>query len=195
MEILLTKSEGIFKYIKIAESSLGLNYSGTIIYFCSSKDDLLWGKACDLSPSLPERKKRFFHFFKKKDHVEKLDEEVVPDKSDEIILSALESVFSKIKMLACSQLEGKSNCYMECMVEGCRIVIIYIHVILKNKDDDVTAKFYIPLKMFVKDADSFDYYNGSSFVYFLKANDDIAEIKKNLERISRTDFFSSKNIF
>jgi hypothetical protein len=195
MEILLTESEGAFKYIKITESYLGLIYSGTIIYFCPSGNLSLREKAHDLSSSLPAKKNFFSRFFKARDHAEKLHEEVVPDKSDEIILNAVGSVYSKIKLLICLQPEGKSNHDMECMVEGCKVATIYIYVSSKNRNDDVTDEFYIPLKMFVKDSDSFDHYNNSSFVYLLKANDDITEIKKNLERISRTNFFSNKDVF
>jgi|WetSurMetagenome_2_1015567.scaffolds.fasta_scaffold197517_1 hypothetical protein len=192
MEILLTKSEGVFKYIEIAERSFGLMYSGTIIYFRPFKDFSLLEKTYDASSSLPRRTKSLYHFFKTRYH-EKSDEKVVSDKNDEIILSALGSVFSKIKMLACSQSEGKFNYYMERMVEGCKVATIYIHVV--SKDGYAMDDFHIPLKMFAKDADSFDHYDASSFVYLLKADDNLAEITKNLQRISQTDFFSSENIF
>lgn len=188
MEKLLTKQEGVFKYIKITESYLGLTYSGTIIYFRLSKDILISEKENCSLPSLPKANGLFRHFFKKRNNA-KQQQIVIPNKDDEIILDALASVYSKLRLETCLQIEGQPNRDIEKMVEGCKIAAIDIQVISKNKDE-VTNEFHIPLKMFVKDAESFEYYNNSSYVYTSDAIENITEIKKNLERISHTDFFN-----
>lgn len=188
MEKLLTKQEGVFKYIKITESYLGLTYSGTIIYFRPSKDILISEKANYLLPSLPKANGLFRRFFKKRKDA-KQQKIVIPNKDDEIILNALASVYSKLRLETALQMEGQPNRDIEKMVEGCKIAAIDIQIISRNKDK-VTNEFHISLKMFVNDVDSFEYYNNSSYVYTSEAIENITEIKKNLERISHTDFFN-----
>lgn len=191
MEILLTKSEGIFKYVKITESYLGLIYSGTIIYFCPSKGSSQWKKAYDSLCFLSKPKGIFNRFLGKRNDIE-MYQTNLQDKEDEVILNALRSVYSKVKLTACLQIENKPNESIERMVRSCTIATIDIDIIFKDEKSEVMDEFHIPLKMFVKDADSFDYYNGSSFTYTLKADEDMSEIKKGLERISSLDFVSSK---